>query len=204
MCVVSCSRCVGVALVPLALLCILANSLLFFPWLEGRYLLEGHVTREATYGTGLWASGFLVLVGARGFIIGSSKTGCCGFRTEMLFQVGSSCVALTAAALCCLVSASALVHGPLCLHNSTQGQAWASPFRRTSSQDPVYLYAPALWDSACEEPRSAVLWHVVLFSVLAASSALQALLCAAHTLNSICGVVFGRGFCRNKVSPVSV
>lgn len=60
MCVSQCSRCVGFTLVPLAIICILANVLLLFPDLQTKYLLEGHVTSEARWSTGIWASGVLV------------------------------------------------------------------------------------------------------------------------------------------------
>ncbi|XP_034149794.1 transmembrane 4 L6 family member 1 [Esox lucius] len=202
MSLVSCSRCVGVSLVSMAVVCILANGLLLFPDLQARYLLEGHVTREARWGTGLWASGFLVVIGARGFIIGSSKKGPCAYRIEMLCQVGCSCVALAAAAFSCLVSAIGLVHGPLCLHNGTQGLAWDVPLKQQTSGDPIYLYDRKLWASACVEPRNIVQWNVALFCVLMATSGLQALVCAAHAINAILGIIFGPSFCKNKVSPV--
>ncbi|XP_024297787.1 transmembrane 4 L6 family member 5 isoform X1 [Oncorhynchus tshawytscha] len=201
MCVASCSRCVGVSLVPMAFVCMLANGLLLLPDLQARYLLDGHVTREARWGTGLWASGFLVLIGARGFVIGSSREGCCAYRIEMLCQVGCSCVALAAAVFCCLVSATGLVQGPLCLHNSTQGLAWEMPLKPQKSGDPIYLFDRTLWPAACEEPRNVVQWNVVLFSVLMATSGLQAVLCAAHTINAILGIIFGPRFCKNQVSP---
>lgn len=60
MCVSQCSRCVGFTLVPLAIICMLANVLLLFPDLQTKYLLEGHVTSEARWSTGIWASGVLV------------------------------------------------------------------------------------------------------------------------------------------------
>lgn len=60
MCVSRCLRCVGVALVALAIICTVANILLLLPELKVHFLLEGHVTREASWATGLWSSGLLV------------------------------------------------------------------------------------------------------------------------------------------------
>ncbi|XP_047450598.1 transmembrane 4 L6 family member 1-like [Mugil cephalus] len=60
MCVSSCLQCVGVSLVPMATVCMLSNLLLLLPEFSIHFLLEGHVTREATWATGLWGSGFLV------------------------------------------------------------------------------------------------------------------------------------------------
>ncbi|KAJ8280531.1 hypothetical protein GJAV_G00055950 [Gymnothorax javanicus] len=147
MCVARCSHHVGVSLVPLAILSMVANALLLFPNLQTRYLLEGHVTQEAKWGTGLWASGFLVLLAARGFVSSSYKTGCCLFRAEMLCQVGYSCVAVAAAAVCLLVSGRGLEQGPLCLHNSTQGLSWDTPLRKKERDVRHYLFESGRWSS---------------------------------------------------------
>ncbi|XP_018603991.1 transmembrane 4 L6 family member 5 [Scleropages formosus] len=196
MCVARCSRFVGVSLVPLAVLCILGNILLLLPDLQTRYLLEGHVTREATWGSGLWASGFLVLLAARSFISGSFMKGCCGFRMEMLWLVGYSCIAMVAAGICFVTSSTGLVNGPLCLHNSTEGPVWDEP---PQWQRGRFLYEQVSWPSVCQEPRGVVLWNVVLFSILMAASAIQVLLCIVHTLNAILGMLCGNSFGRNKV-----
>lgn len=64
MCVSWWLRCTGLALIPLALVCALSNILLLLPELQTHFLLDGHVTREATWGSGLWGS-FLVRHRAR-------------------------------------------------------------------------------------------------------------------------------------------
>ncbi|XP_028824977.1 transmembrane 4 L6 family member 1 isoform X2 [Denticeps clupeoides] len=201
MCVARCSRCVGWALVVLAIVSMLANALLLFPNLEYSFLLERHVTREALFGTGLWASGLLMLLAAHSILSASSKGGCCGFRTAMLRQVAYSCLACAATALCFWVSATGLVHGPLCLHNGTQGLVWDTPLFRRNISEKVYLFDTRRWAGACVEPRGVVLWNVVLFSVLGVTSGLQAVLCAAHVLNALLGMVCGPGFGNNKVVP---
>ena len=60
MCVSRCLHCVGLGLLPTAVICIVANILLLLPNLDVHFLLDGHVTREATWATGLWGSGLLV------------------------------------------------------------------------------------------------------------------------------------------------
>uniref|UniRef100_A0A669B1E5 Uncharacterized protein n=1 Tax=Oreochromis niloticus TaxID=8128 RepID=A0A669B1E5_ORENI len=102
MCVSRCLRCVGVSLVPMAIVCILCNILLLVPELKIQFLLDGHVTREATWATGLWGSGFLV---------------------SLLY----SCLCLLSAASCCLVSATGLSQGPRCLYNDSSGPTWGVP-----------------------------------------------------------------------------
>ncbi|XP_053177546.1 transmembrane 4 L6 family member 1-like [Scomber japonicus] len=204
MCVSRCLRCVGISLVPMAIVCMVANILLLFPDLKIRFLLEGHVTREATWAPGVWASGILVLFGARAFVRSSETRGCCAFRSEMLRQVMYSIMCVVAAGFCCLVSVTGLVQGPLCLYNTTSGTTWGVPLKPTADQDAGYLYNSTLWSGVCLQPRNVVEWNVVLFSLLGGASGLQAVLCAANILNSLLGLVLGKGFCHNKVSPVSV
>ncbi|KAM3875067.1 transmembrane 4 L6 family member 5 [Diretmus argenteus] len=198
MCVSGCLRCVGVTLVPLAVVCMVANILLLLPGLQLHFLLEGHVTKEATWATGLWSSGFLVLLGARAFVFSSKTKGCWAFRSQMLCQVGYSCLGLLAAGFCCLMGATGLVQGPRCLYNTTSGPTWGVPLKPTGDGTLSYLFNSSLW-SVCLEPSGVVLWNVVLFSVLVAASGLQTLLCSANVFNSLMGLVVGPGCCRNKV-----
>ncbi|XP_074535938.1 transmembrane 4 L6 family member 5 [Halichoeres trimaculatus] len=204
MCVSRCLRCVGLSLVPMAIVCMLSNILLLLPELKIHFLLEGHVTREATWATGLWGSGLLVLFGARAFVRSSNTKGCCAFRTQMLYQVGSSCVCVLAAGFCCLVSATGLTQGPLCLFNSTSGPTWGTPLQPHPDSDAGYLYNRTLWVGVCLEPRGVVQWNAVLFGVMGGASGLQTLLCGANILNSLLGLILGRGLHQNKVTPVSV
>ncbi|XP_051255039.1 transmembrane 4 L6 family member 5 isoform X2 [Dicentrarchus labrax] len=204
MCVSRCLQCVGISLVPMATICLLANILLLLPELKVHFLLEGHVTREAKWATGLWGSGFLLLFGARAFVQSSKTSGCCAFRGQMLRQVLYSCVCFLAAGICCLVSATGLSQGPLCLYNTTSGPTWGVPLQPLPDRHAGYLYNRTLWSGVCLEPRGVVQWNVVLFSVMGGASGLQTLFCGANILNSLLGLVLGQGFCHNKVSPASV
>uniref|UniRef100_A0A673C294 Si:dkey-83h2.3 n=1 Tax=Sphaeramia orbicularis TaxID=375764 RepID=A0A673C294_9TELE len=173
MCVSRCLRCVGISLVPMAMACMLSNLLLLFPGLSVHFLLEGHVTREATWATGLWGSGLLVSVGH------TCVTCLCVTCVCMFYSV----LCLLAAGFCCLVSATGLVQGPLCLYESGSGPTWGVP-------DAGYLYNSSLWSGVCVEPRGVVQWNLVLFSVQALVSGLQVVLCGSNLLNSVLG---GRG-----------
>ncbi|KAM9359415.1 transmembrane 4 L6 family member 5 [Symphorus nematophorus] len=204
MCVSRCLQCVGVSLVPMAIICMLSNVLLLLPDFDIHFLLERHVTREATWATGLWGSGLMALVAARAFIQSSKTQGCCAFRSQMLCQVLHSSVCLLAAGFCCLVSATGLSQGPLCLYNSTSGPTWGVPLQPVPDSHPSYLYNRTLWSGVCVEPRGVVQWNLVLFSVMGSVSGLQTLLCGVNILNSLLGLILGQGCRRNKVSPVSV
>uniref|UniRef100_A0A3P8U8E2 Si:dkey-83h2.3 n=1 Tax=Amphiprion percula TaxID=161767 RepID=A0A3P8U8E2_AMPPE len=190
-----CLRCVGVSLVPMAIVCMLSNVLLLFPDLKVRFLLEGHVTREAAWATGVWGSGITVHVNR--LIPGSTGSSSMLFPVfQMLCQVLVSCACLLAAASCCLVSATGLSQGPLCLYNSSSGPTWGVPLHSG------YLYNRTLWSGVCLEPGSVVQWNVVLFSVMGGTSGLQTLLCGFNVLNSLLGLILGQGFCHNKVRNI--
>ncbi|XP_017296591.1 transmembrane 4 L6 family member 5 isoform X2 [Kryptolebias marmoratus] len=204
MCVSRYLRCVGVSLVPMAIVCMLCNILLLLPELDIHFLLEGHVTKEATWATGLWGSGFLVLLSARAFIRTSRTKGCWAFRSQMLCQVLYSCVGLLAAFICFLVSGTGLVNGPLCQYNSPSGPTWGAPLGPDPDRHSGYLYNRTMWSGVCMKPESVVQWNVVLFAVMGTISALQVLLCGLNVLNSMMGLILGQGSCQNKVSPVSV
>ncbi|XP_030254138.1 transmembrane 4 L6 family member 5 [Sparus aurata] len=204
MCVSRCLQCVGVSLLPLAVVCMLSNILLLLPELNVHFLLEGHVTREATWATGLWGSGCVVLVTARRLFQSSRTTGCCAFRTQMLCQVVYSCVCLLVSGFCCLVSATGLSQGPLCLFHTTSGPTWGVPLQPVPNRHAGYLYNRTMWTGVCLEPRGVVQWNAVLFSVMGGASGLQTVLCGVSILNTALGLILGHGFCHNKVSPVSV
>uniref|UniRef100_A0A8C2X124 Si:dkey-83h2.3 n=1 Tax=Cyclopterus lumpus TaxID=8103 RepID=A0A8C2X124_CYCLU len=206
MCVSSCLRCVAVSLVALAIVCMLSNILLLLPELKFHFLLEGHVTREATWATGLWGSGFLVCVCVcvcvRACVRYAMCVKChvlcdtCGnekpCQRSGMSYVMYSCVCLLAAGFCCLVSATGLSQGPLCLYNTTSTPTWGVPHAG-------YLYNRTLWSGVCLEPREVVQWNVVLFSVMGGASGLQMVFCGANILNSLLGLILGKGLCNNKV-----
>uniref|UniRef100_A0A3Q3MPV6 Uncharacterized protein n=1 Tax=Mastacembelus armatus TaxID=205130 RepID=A0A3Q3MPV6_9TELE len=158
-----CLRCVGVSLIPMAIVCMLSNMLLLLPELSIQFLLEGHVTREATWATGLWGSGFLVLITLQQIHINNEHFfRCLTGSSGMLCQVGYSCVCLLAACCCLLVSATGLSHGPLCLYNSTSDTHSFS----VAVDHSGYLYNRTLWSGVCQRPHDVVKWNVILFSVM--------------------------------------
>ncbi|XP_026138662.1 transmembrane 4 L6 family member 1 [Carassius auratus] len=201
MCTGHCSRSVGMALIPTAIVCMLANTLLLFPDLKYQYLSDNHVTREATWCSGIWASGLLVLVAARGFTTHNEKNGCCYFTTEVLRKLGYTCLAILAAGLCFVVSGTGLALGPLCLHNSTEGLKWGRPLKQVKTREQLYLFAPERWPSACVEPRHVVVWNMAFLSVLMAASGLQLILCVLHLLTALLEFMCRPSFCKNKVVP---
>ncbi|KAM9820273.1 transmembrane 4 L6 family member 5 [Neosynchiropus ocellatus] len=199
MCVSRWLYCVGVSLIPLAIISMVSNVLLLLPELTVRFLQEGHVTREATWATGLWGSGVLILVAARSFISSSRTRGCWTFRRQMFCQVLYSSVCLGVSGLSGLVSLTGLVYGPLCLYNSSSGPTWGVPLKPKMDGTAAYFYNSTLWSRVCLQPRGVVLWNLVLFSLMGGSSGLQAVLCGLNVLNTLAGLVLGHGVCKQQV-----
>ncbi|KAF5897722.1 transmembrane 4 L6 family member 5-like [Clarias magur] len=180
-----------VVMILLAVVSTLANVLLLFPGFSHKYLLENHITSEALWCTGIWVSGFVVLVAVRGFSSSDTKKGCCEFRAHMLCRIVNSVVAVAVAGFCFLFNSRGLTRGPLCLHNGTEGMQWDRPLRLMSLDATSYLYEPERWDSACEEPQNVVVWNIVLFSTIMAVNGLQAIFCLVQILSAVHGVIFG-------------
>ncbi|EMP38008.1 Transmembrane 4 L6 family member 4 [Chelonia mydas] len=100
MCSGGCAKCLGITLIPLALLCTLANILLFFPGGEVTSNNE-HITDEVWYFGGILGSGVLMF-------------------TSIIFAA----VGLLGAGYCFIVSAVALNRGPKC----NTDNSWTYPF----------------------------------------------------------------------------
>lgn len=60
MCYGKCARCIGHSLAWLAVLCIVANILLYFPNGETKYASENHLSRFVWFFSGIAGGGLLV------------------------------------------------------------------------------------------------------------------------------------------------
>ncbi|XP_076832001.1 transmembrane 4 L6 family member 19 [Brachyhypopomus gauderio] len=198
---IRCSRCLGLSMVPTAIVSILANVLLLFPGLDYRYICDSHVTPEAVWCTGIWISGFVVLVAVRGFATRYIREGRCLFRADMLCRIAYACVAGLAAFCCFLVNCNGLTNGPLCLHNGTEGQQWSRPLSKTEIEEKSYLYEPERWASACLEPLGVVMWNIILFSTIMTASGLQIAISAVQILHTLLGAICGPGSSKTKDVP---
>ncbi|XP_053363841.1 transmembrane 4 L6 family member 1 [Clarias gariepinus] len=188
-----------VVMILLAVVSTLANVLLLFPGFSYKYLFENHITPEALWCTGIWVSGFVVLVAVRGFSSSDNKKGCCEFRAHMLCRIVNSLVAAAVATFCFQINSLGLTRGPLCLHNGTEGVQWIRPLNRISINAKSYLYEPESWGSACEEPRDVVVWNIVLFSTIMAINGLQAIFCLVQIFSAVRGIICGPA--KKKVVP---
>ncbi|KAI1891567.1 hypothetical protein AGOR_G00145120 [Albula goreensis] len=181
------AKCLGITLIPLAILCILCNILLFFP---GGLPADkkDHITDEVFYCGGILGSGVLMIFPALVFL-GLKNNDCCGCcgnescgkRFAMFTSIIFAGVGLVGAGYSCIVSAVAINHGPKCESNST----FTFPFENGN-----YLSDHGLW-AKCEGPDRIVPWHLTLFSLLLIMGLVQVLLCAFQVINGLIGTICG-------------
>ncbi|XP_061681275.1 transmembrane 4 L6 family member 4 [Syngnathoides biaculeatus] len=184
------ANCLGISLMPLAIVCVLCNILLFFP--GGNTVESDKITEEVWYFGGILGSGVLMIFPALVFL-GLKNNDCCGCcgnescgrRFAMLSSIMFAAVGLVGAGYSVVVSAVAINNGPKCLTEVNSTSVWTYPFT-----DGDYLTDSTIW-SKCEKPTDVVSWHLSLFSVLLVMGLLQMVLCAVQVLNGLLGAVCG-------------
>ncbi|XP_021400608.2 transmembrane 4 L6 family member 1 isoform X2 [Lonchura striata] len=187
-----CARCVGYKLLILALLCIVANILLYFPNGETRFASEHHLSKYVECLHGILGGGFLVLVPAA-VLIGLHNEDCCGcFGHEgcgkscaMLSSVLAAFVGILGSGYCIIISALGLSQGPYCLTHLERN--WIYPFTDSSGG---YLFEYNKW-SECQEPQNIVQWNITLFSILLVLGGIEFILCFIQIINGILGGLYG-------------
>ncbi|XP_054138290.1 transmembrane 4 L6 family member 1-like [Melozone crissalis] len=178
------ARCVGYKLLILALLCIVANTLLYFPNGETRFASEHHLSKYVECLHGILGGGFLVLIPAAVFI-GLHNDDCCGKSCAMLSSVLAALVGILGSGYCIIISALGLSQGPYCLTRPERN--WIYPFTDSSGG---YLFEYNKW-SACQEPQNIVQWNVTLFSILLVLGGIEFILCFIQIINGILGGLCG-------------
>ncbi|KAK5906906.1 hypothetical protein CesoFtcFv8_004810 [Champsocephalus esox] len=176
---------------PLAIVCVLCNILLFFP--GGKPVEKDHITEQVWYFGGILGSGVLMIFPALVFL-GLKNNDCCGCcgnescgrRFAMLSSILFAAVGVAGAGYSVIVSAVAINEGPQCVVNTTGAvKFWDTPF---SNGD--YLSDKAIW-SKCLEPPGVVSWHLSLFSVLLVMGLIQMALCAVQVVNGLLACLCG-------------
>ncbi|XP_020646106.3 metallo-beta-lactamase domain-containing protein 1 isoform X2 [Pogona vitticeps] len=193
MCTGTCSRVVGAALWPLALLGIVANILLAFPDWKTEYVhgWGKRLTPEVLYLGGLVGGGVMVLVPAI-HIQATGRRGCCGNRCGMLLSVLFAAVGVLGALYALTVSMLGLVHGPFCQYLNGTLLVWGRPFEHheESSSQESYLFDTSLWDT-CLDPPGVTRFNVILFSLIGCASLVELGLCFIQIFNGLFGCLCG-------------
>ncbi|CAL8306238.1 unnamed protein product [Lota lota] len=200
MCSGSFAKCLGIGLLPLSVVCVLCNILLFFP--GGKPADSGEISQEVWYFGGILGSGVMMIFPTLVFL-GLKNNDCCGCcgnescgrRFAMLSSILFAGVGVLGAGYSIVVSAVAITKGPLCMvQNSTEAK-WTYPFENSN-----YLSEPDSW-SLCAMPLNVVSWNLSLFSVLLAMGLIQAVLCAVQGVNGLLGALCG-DCCRGSDAAV--
>ncbi|XP_063297068.1 transmembrane 4 L6 family member 1-like [Pelobates fuscus] len=191
MCFGKCAKCIGYQLLILAILCIVANILLYFPNGETKYAENNQLSRFVWFFEGIIGAGVLMFIPA-GVFIGLEDDDCCGCcghercgkSCAMLSSILAAIFGIATSGYCLIISALALVEGPYC---STSDGGWRYPFNETNYS---YLADHSTW-SQCIEPKNVVVWNVSLFSILLGLSAIQVILCIIQIINGFIGGICG-------------
>ncbi|KYO22241.1 transmembrane 4 L6 family member 5-like [Alligator mississippiensis] len=201
MCPGACSRVLGAALCPLAVLCAICNVLLFFPNWETQFVHGGgaHLTPEVMYMGGLVGGGLLIVITAIHFQAAGHR-GCCGNRCGMFLSMLMAVLGIGGAIYAMTVSGLALVRGPLCQYLLPEGNLsdWGRPFQgppwKSDDDDDFrkssYLFHPELWGK-CHNPPDVVKFNIILFSLILGGAVLELLLCTVQFFNSCAGCICG-------------
>lgn len=189
MCTGSCAKCLGGTLIPLAVLGLLANILLFFP--GGRVADNNdHITTEVWYFGGICGNGILMIFPALVFL-GLKNNDCCGCcgnqscgkRFAMFTSTIFAAIGFVGAGYSFVISAVAINKGPKC--QVSENGTWGYPFHEGD-----YLGDHSLW-SKCLKPTDVVPWNLTLFSILLIIGGVQMCLCAIQAINGLLGTLCG-------------
>ncbi|XP_063056171.1 transmembrane 4 L6 family member 4 [Engraulis encrasicolus] len=188
MCSGSCAKCLGITLIPLAILCLLCNIMLFFP---GGYVADNneHISDEVWYMGGIIGSGALMIFPALVFL-GLKNNDCCGCcgnescgkRFAMFTSIIFAAIGVLGAGYSIVVSCVAINRGPLC---QQLDNTWGYPLVGGE-----YVTNHTSWD-LCVAPERVVPWHVTLFCMILVMSLVQVALCAFQAINGLIGTICG-------------
>ncbi|XP_048845698.1 transmembrane 4 L6 family member 18 [Brienomyrus brachyistius] len=185
----------GVVLFVLAIFCILANTLLYFPNWKADYATDkDQLSKYVWYFAGISGGGLVIFLPAAVFMSlddcrGRGSRRSCGTSCALFGSVTAALIGLVGSGYCFVISAMALMEGPLCW----TGTKWTYPFENQAGQ---YLMNHTLWEM-CKEPEGVVEWNVSLFSILLALSGVEALICAVQAIAGLLGGLC-RGWCHRS------
>ncbi|XP_004068090.1 transmembrane 4 L6 family member 1 [Oryzias latipes] len=180
-CSVGFARSLGLALLPLALCCIVANLLLLFPMGETTYIEQDHLSRYIWYFGGLGGGGLLMLIPAVVFIT-LGKCSCCWNESLMMCgSVFAAVIGLVGSGYCFIISGLALLQGPYCFTSL----GWRYPFSELGGS---YLLEPESW-SKCHQPVHIVEWNITLLCVLLGLAVLEFVICLLQLGNGLVNAI---------------
>uniref|UniRef100_A0A8D0C1G8 Transmembrane 4 L6 family member 1 n=1 Tax=Salvator merianae TaxID=96440 RepID=A0A8D0C1G8_SALMN len=183
MCTSKCSKCIGIALFPLAICAIISNLLLYFP--NGEVLEARRITDLVWFFHGIMGAGILVFLPAF-MLLGVGGAGCCANKCRMLLSIIFAFLGTAGGIYCVIISFLGLISGPLC---DIGDEVYIYPFRNDTFVD-NYLFNQTTW-GICKKPENIILWNTALFALLLAIGAAEAILCLIQVVNGLLAFVCG-------------
>ncbi|XP_026881712.1 transmembrane 4 L6 family member 1 [Electrophorus electricus] len=193
MCTGKWAKCTADLLFPLALCCIVANILLFFP--NGKVWSTKKITEAIWYLPGIIGGGILVFLPASLIRAVGTEGSCFSNRCGMMLSMVMSGLGVAGTLYCILVSVVGLQDGPLC---DTGDGVFIYPFSNQTLNE-SYLFKQEIWE-VCEQPENVVLWNVVLFSILLGVGTLEAVLSLTQVTNGLVGCLCGTSMNHRQAS----
>ncbi|XP_042316605.1 transmembrane 4 L6 family member 1-like [Sceloporus undulatus] len=179
----TCTKCIGIALLPLAICAIISNLLLYFP--NGEVLEASRITDLVWFFHGILGAGILVFLPAF-MMLGAGGAGCHANKCGMVLSVVFAALGAAGGVYCVIISSLGLISGPLC---DIGDEIYVYPFRNDTLAD-NYLLNQTTW-SICKKPENVILWNIVLFSLLLAIGTAEAVLCLIQVINGLIGFLCG-------------
>uniref|UniRef100_G1KPU7 Transmembrane 4 L six family member 1 n=1 Tax=Anolis carolinensis TaxID=28377 RepID=G1KPU7_ANOCA len=177
----TCTKCIGIALLPLAVCAIISNLLLYFP--NGEVLDASRITDLVWFFHGILGAGILVFLPAF-MMLGIGEAGCCANKCRMVLSVVFAALGAAGGVYCVIISSLGLISGPLC---------------DVGDEVDNYLLNQTSW-SICKKPENVILWNIVLFSLLLLIGIAEAILCLIQVFNGLMGFLCGS--CLRKRKPI--
>uniref|UniRef100_A0ABM5FWA6 Transmembrane 4 L6 family member 1-like n=1 Tax=Pogona vitticeps TaxID=103695 RepID=A0ABM5FWA6_9SAUR len=175
----SCSKCMGIALLPLAVCAIISNLLLYFP--NGEVLEARRITDLVWFFHGILGAGILVFLPAF-MMVGAGGAGRCSNKCGMVLSLVFAVLGAAGGLYCVTISSLGLISGPLC---DIGDEVYVYPFRNDTLAN-NYLFNQTNW-SICKKPENIILWNIVLFSLLLAIGTAEVVLCLIEVVKGLIG-----------------
>ncbi|KAI5614719.1 transmembrane 4 L six family member 18, partial [Silurus asotus] len=189
MCSLGFTKSLGFALIPLAICCIVANVLLFFPDGAVEYLKTNHLSWYVWSFMGIGGGGIavscsnqietMIIVTLCAYFV--SLVSLCILFVQMCGSVLVSLIGLAGSGYCFAISASAMLQGPYC---QVKFGNWTNPFQDNAT----YLLHPDSW-SQCEKPANIVEWNVTLLAILLGLSLIEFLVCFVQFISGLVSAI---------------
>ncbi|XP_020836569.1 transmembrane 4 L6 family member 4-like [Phascolarctos cinereus] len=191
MCSTDCTQCLGLALLPLAMMSIFLNSLLFFPGMQ--FVSSDKIPDEAWRFGGFLGSGILIFFPAVVYFR-LKNFDCWGCFNHPAFgrslsnfnAVIFSCVGILGSAYGLLIALFAIYRGPKCFVGADK---WEYPFHKGN-----YVVDLKFWKD-CKSPPHIVPWHLSIFIIQGLVSTTELVICTSELITGLLGTIFASEKC---------